>query len=264
MEAVYNENADGIMHKGAPDELEIIQGRIFDHINFAKLQLSFMPYCSREFSVPINKGKLSKKDKEIHIVYPGFLANDSDSVKKFMFYFDNILKQKIHLHIYTFVSHLPKNEEEKYLKNYFDKIKDSPYFHLHSPLGPKELIPEISKYDFGLWLSYETNESNIEHNYAVGNKVSSYLEAGLPMIYHENTVFLNKLMKSYGLQIPFNEKNISELKKRLSKLNYSKLIKNIEKLRKEFDMDANFPRLQEFFEKVVEKSKISLKSLINL
>lgn len=50
------------------------------------------------------------------------------------------------------------------------------------------------------------NEHNIEHNYAVGNKVSSYLEAGLPMIYHENTVFLDKLMNSSGLQIPFNEK----------------------------------------------------------
>lgn len=62
----------------------------------------------------------------------------------------------MHMHIYTFVSHLPKNEEEKYLKNYFDEIKDNPYFHLHAPLGPKELIPEISKYDFGLWLSYET------------------------------------------------------------------------------------------------------------
>lgn len=48
-------------------------------------------------------------------------------------------------------------------------------------------------------------------------------------------------------------KNISSLKRRLRKLNYDKLIKNIERLRKEFDMDANFPRLQEFFEKVVEK-----------
>ena len=49
------EKADGIIHKGAPDELKFLEGRIFEKINFAPLQLTFHPYCSKEFMIPFNK-----------------------------------------------------------------------------------------------------------------------------------------------------------------------------------------------------------------
>jgi hypothetical protein len=53
------ENSDGIIHKGAPDELEPLNGRIHEKIEFCPLQLNFQPYCSKEDVIPINKNKLS-------------------------------------------------------------------------------------------------------------------------------------------------------------------------------------------------------------
>ena len=58
------ENADGIMHKGAPNELKYLNGRMLgDNLKICPLDISFLPYCSKEFIIPINKNKLSKKDK---------------------------------------------------------------------------------------------------------------------------------------------------------------------------------------------------------
>jgi len=66
------ENSDGILHKGAPEELDYINGRMLgDNIKLPKHTLAFHPYCSDEFIMPLNKNKLSKKDKEIHLVCIG-------------------------------------------------------------------------------------------------------------------------------------------------------------------------------------------------
>ena len=61
------ENSDGIIHKGSPDELnpEYVNDRVLGpNIKLPKFKLSFPPYCSMDFIVPINNKKLSKKDKE--------------------------------------------------------------------------------------------------------------------------------------------------------------------------------------------------------
>lgn len=249
------ENSDGILHKGGSEELKPLEGRIFKKIKFASLQLNFSPYCSKEFIVSINKDKLSKKDKEIHIVYTGFLANNKESATIFRKYFKEIMDQKIHLHIYSTVNHISKKEETEYVSNFFKDLKEEEYLHLHKPLNPKVLTKEISKYDFSLWLAYETNENNIEAIYSIGNKISTYLEAGLPIIYNENSIFIDKILKYYGLELSFTNENLINIKKRLEKLNYEKMIKNLEKAREDFNMDKNFPRLEEFIKKVVAKNK---------
>jgi len=95
------ENADGIIYKSAPDVLNYVEGRIFDKIDFQKLQLSFLPYCSDEFIVPLNKNKLSKKDKEFHLV--SAISIGSINPRDGGFYVkigEEIIKQKIHFHLY--------------------------------------------------------------------------------------------------------------------------------------------------------------------
>src|SRR3989344_271269 len=59
------ENSDGVMHKGYTKELEFLEGRMLgENIKLPEPQLSFLPYCTKEFSIPINQNKLSKKDNE--------------------------------------------------------------------------------------------------------------------------------------------------------------------------------------------------------
>lgn len=256
------ENSDGIMHKGAPEELESVKGRIFKNINLAPLHLSFMPYCSKDFNVPINKNKISKKDKEFHIVYTGFISNNAEHRAKIIQYYKDLMKQKIHLHIYLIVPHISKEEEQKYIQDLLAPVINNKYLHLHEPLDPVSLIPEISKYDFALWQSYETNPENLEPKYAAGNKISTYLEAGLPIIYNINSIFLHKILSEYKIPVSFTEENIKNIKIRLEKLNYNKLANLVVKAREDFDMDKNLPRLEEFIKKVVSyKKNKSQKSL---
>jgi hypothetical protein len=257
----YNfEKSDGVMHKGDPEELKYLEGRIFDKINFPELQLSFLPYCSEDFFVPINKNKLSKGDREFHLVYVGCFLVQHDKV--IIPLINKLLNQKIHVHIYPsgFTLHLQKGEEEEYMKDFFSTCSNNPYFHLHDTLPPKNLISEISKYDFGIFPYISILENRIEPFFTTGNKIASYLEAGLPVIVEEHFKFLNKFLKSYKLGISYNTKNILNLNKKLKSLNYPLFQKRIEKAREDFSVEKHFKRLEDFVEKVVDKKNNSIKN----
>ena len=143
-----------------------------------------------------------------------------------------------------------------------EKFKDlnKEYLHLHNPLEPKELIKEISKYDFGLYFLNETySPGDLSPRFLTGNKIASYLEAGIPFFYPDKTEFIDKLMKSYSLALPVKNQDYSNIKKTIKKLNYKKLEKNVLKARQIFLMEKNFPRLEEFIKKIVnEKNEYSI------
>jgi len=249
----YNlKNSDGILHKGSPNELEFFKDKNY---SLSKNQLSFSTYSSKEFSVPLNKNKLSKKDKEIHIIYAGFFFNDEESIKIITDCFNEILSQKLHLHIYAYVTHIPKTQAESYFKDLLQRFTKSIYFHIHPPLGPKEIIKEISKYDYSLWLN-TLNPKLSDNKYHSGNKVASYLEAGVPMIYSKESLYIDELMKQYYLEELGFWKNFKGLRKRLKKLNYKEIEKKTINAREDFDMDKNFPRLERFIEEAVASKKI--------
>ena len=77
------------------------------------------------------------------------------------------------------------------------------------------------------------------------------------MIYCKESIYIDKLMKQFGLKkLGFN-RDLKDLKKRLIKLDYKELEKKTLKAREDFDMDKNFPRLEKFIKKVVESKKVS-------
>ncbi len=244
------ENSEGILHKGSPDELEFFK----DKYSLSKLQIDFSTYSSKEFSVPVNKNKISKKDGETHLVYIGFFFNDEESVRIIAERFNEILSQKLHLHVYAQVHHIPRNQADKYFNDLFSQFTNSKYFHIHPPLGPKEIVKEISKYDYSLWMN--TLNLNLPDNkYHSGNKLASYFEAGVPVIYSKQSIYIDKLMKKYGLQKIGFKQDFKNLKKTLKKINYKEVESKTIKARKDFDMDKNFPRLEKFIEEVVASKK---------
>jgi len=256
------ENSDGIMHKGSPQELEPVKGRIFKNINLSPIQLSFMPYCSKDFNAPANQNKLSKEDNEFHIAYAGFISNNPEHITKIIQYYRDLMKQKIHMHVYLIVTHISKEEEEKYIQDLLAPVINEKYFHLYTKkFDPIALAIELSKYDFAFWQSYETNPENLEPIYAVGHKISTYLESGLPIIYNTNCIFLDDMLTKYGVSVPFNEQNLKNIKKRLKKLNYKEMVRNTLIARQDFDMDKNFLRLEKFIKDVANKKLNKINSL---
>lgn len=259
------EKADGIIHKGAPDELNFLEGRIFQKINFTPLQMMFLPYCTKEFIIPINKEKLSKKDNEIHIVQVSSVGSANLEECSFLFdYFKAITNQKMHLHLYTKPNTLSKEEIINSFKEVYGEIMDPKYFHLHDPQDPKTLIKEISKFDFGIVIPNPKAQckDELEARSSIGNKTSAYLEAGLPFFYPDNLKFQDSVMKEYGLSLNVNGvSDVQNMKKKIKKINYHELEDRIILAREDFLMEKHFPELEEFIRKVVNKKMVALKKL---
>ncbi|MBT4165931.1 hypothetical protein HOE04_02745 [archaeon] len=247
------EHSDGILHKGASYELKDLQKRkLIDLSKLPKHEVSIYPYCSKDFIVPFNKNKLSKKDGEIHMVYVGGTGKKNEK-----FYFeqlksvDMLIKKGIHAHFH-FGSEISSDEErereELVKKNFFEKYKDIQginYFHLEKSFNAKDIAREISKYDFGFW-----PECEYDVRLATGNKFSTFIEAGIPFFYFKKHEINDEIAKEYGLGI-LHADGVKNFKEFISKLDYDKLIEGVKKARENYLMEKHFSRLEEFVERVV-------------
>ena len=257
------ENSDGIIHKGSPDELnpEYVNDRVLGpNIKLPKFKLSFPPYCSMDFIVPINNKKLSKKDKELHFVYVGGIPRlDKEYYIEYFKSFEKLVDNKYHVHFY-FCNDTGDEDNQEIINSILKVVYNSydhpnkKYFHVHPTFNPKDLIKEISKYDYGI-SQYNTNIfQGIELNFFTANKISTYLEAGIPMVYNKEYVYVDKILKEYGLEIAW-PKNMDILKKTFDKLDYKKIQKNIEKARMDFLNELHFSELLGFVEDVTSQKR---------
>ena len=249
------ENADGIMHKGASEELEFLKGKTMLGDNFISkitpLRINFLPYCSDEFIVPINKNKLSKKEGEFHLVHVGGLDVTEKVFAIYKTIFQELFEQKIHIHLYIKTQHLSQKEDSEYISKGFDIFKKNKYFHVEYAVDPKKLIKEISKYDSGVILpNLRTTEFDMNSLFCIGNKISTFFEAGIPFIEDSKRKFTIKLIDNYKVNTLINSDKLNNLKD-IEKIDFIKLEKNILKARKDFNMAKHFPRLEKFVEEVV-------------
>ena len=233
-----------------------------NNIKIPKLHLSFQPYCSDEFITPYDENKISDKDGEIHLVYIGGTGKPSVDFYNAQFNtLQNILDQKIHIHMYfssdiTFNKNQEK-EKEQTINDFYEVNKNKTtikYFHIHETKGPKEIVPEISKYDFGMFISVHSEIAGIEPKLNTGNKVSTYLEAGVPFFVRYNYKFNIALMKPYNLDFIYPE-DFKDLPKMIRKVDREKLKKNILMAQQDFNIKKHFPRIEKFFNDVYNKKK---------
>lgn len=258
------EHADGVMHKGHPDELNFLKGELLGYnLKLPPNKLSFYPYTLEEFITPLNKNKLSKKDNEIHIVHLDSSGAAGPWSGAYVYdYIRKIIKHKIHVHNYSKSNALSQEElfksfeESEFYESYKD-VLTSKYFHRHKSLNPKEIILEASKYDYGIAPVPENvnTENNPNWKFGVGNKLATYIEAGIPLILEGDATFTSDLVKKYKIGFLHNKETLENLDKEIKKLNYKQLEKNIIKARKDFSMENNFLKLEEFIENVA-KSKL--------
>lgn len=251
------ENAEAVLHKGAIDELEHLKKETMlgEPINVTSNTIQFCPYCSDEFIVPISSNKLSKKDGSLHMVYVGGFGGGEKHMNFYTAFFKKFTDQKIHVHLYVKTHHLSEKDDKKNIKPIIKFSEGNEYLHLEFALPPKELISEISKYDFGLWMDPFFLEGR-GHRFTSGNKLATYLEAGMPCLYTSTFKFVDSLGKKYNLSFPIDTENLDSLNgigDRLKKINYKQLEKNILKAREDFNMSKHIPRLEKFIDKVVNE-----------
>lgn len=248
------EKLDGILHKGEDNELNELNTKILgENIKIKAPIFHILPYCMKELIVPINKNKLSKKDGSLHLVYTGCIFDDKRG-ESFFESIEEILKRKIHLHIYMKHGSITRQEWEKLCGTKYEKFKDNEFYHFHDEMDQESLTKEISKYDYAIWLG-RYGEPTITEKKGMGNKFSTYLEAGLPAISFRSYKYISDLGEKYetGIGITFNQ--IKDLKEMLKKIDYNKMIKNIEKTRSELEIRRHIPNLEKYFEKVIEYKK---------
>ncbi|MDD5012059.1 MAG: hypothetical protein PHQ66_00205 [Candidatus Nanoarchaeia archaeon] len=238
------ENTDGIIHKGDENELNILNKTLLGDINIACPTFYFFPYCLGEFAVPLDKtNKISLRQKGIHLVYVGHVPDDSGWIEGL----NNIINQGIYLHLYSRTNNIPdKEEKQRVMKVLKDSLKKK-FLVLHDTVSQKELSKEISKYDYGIYsycISGKKGYSN-----ATGNKIPSYLEAGLPVIYPDYYLSAGKFLEDSGVGIKLS--NFNKLKKILKKNNPSKFEKNILKTRDFLSIENQVGLLENFFKQVI-------------
>jgi len=219
--------ADAIIHKGPENELQGIT---------SKPSLQFLPYCEEEQFIH-NK----EKQQGIHLVYVGLVYDTirTDGLPLIDNFID-FTKQGFHVHIFP-------SEYSRIEKQYQTIFDNNPLLYLHESIYGLELKKEISKYHYGLYfLDFSDKIKPIWEQTVFGNKVSDYLEAGLPILTSGNLSFVSKIIRENNFGIVMNPKLIQNLKN----AKYKDIEKHILNNRKSFTMKKHKKRLYIFLEKI--------------
>ncbi len=220
--------ADFIINRSTEDQLNLIRKEEVKKIK-GKI-ISFTP-CFDGWITPITKNKT----KELSLVYVGVCPDEEVILRvSWADFFKKISDQGINVHIYAL-----KTVE----KHRFNKISRKNIFY-HEPLPNKMLNTEISKYHYGIILSFWDRKIIDDRmlKTAFGNKFLCCLEAGIPIITDDETLHAD-LVKKYNCGVVISEKDLPNLKRILKKQNYSELLKGVKKAREEFKMSKYAKKL---------------------
>ena len=235
--------SDKIIHKGVRNELKLLP---FYNKIYKKPHYLFREFLNKENIQKFNPNKLSKKDKEMHLVYVGNIYTEdlpyADSIWTF---YPKIIKQKLHLHVYSKIDKKTQIE--------FKKISSKEkYFHYGGNLPHEALIKHISKYDYGIYSLHTWNRVKVKNDYFVstsfGNKTFDYILSHLPVLCAADAKATADFIKSNGIGIIINDQEVSKLHEILVKneKNYYLMVKNIDNSIIKLIDDSGFIKFVEF------------------
>lgn len=234
-EQICNENADGTIYITKAYKNEVSQ--YYDLIDNSICFGNYFPQNS--ILQPANfSPKLSLKNKKQNLVYLGRISEHKKDHRNII----NIIQK---MSDNDFIIHVYPSRNKKYPN--FSQI---PNVVIHDKLPYKDLIKEISQYDFGITAFNDEAASKLPHiRNAFGNKTYDYLCAGIPVLVQsclDNVLdFITK--NEFG----FIMENIDDYKK-ISSSEYSDIVKKIIQSRNNFSMENQIHRIVEFYEKTLE------------
>jgi len=240
-------NCDAIICKTALEEFDLLPEHLKKYIK-DKPKLIFHVYPLKELFTS-KKEKLSKKDKQIHLVYTGGFRSNTPLYRDIPEYSKEMLNQGFHLHMYCHrdkptehdINILTKNR--KYIRQ----------LHLAEKFVPiKDFSDELSKYDYGLDAFFFSNISK-KGIISGTSKFSSYLEAGLPVIMNKEKKLFSDIIKKNKIGIVTEDYNFKDLKEKIKKADYNKLTKNVLNFREEYSFENNINRLISFINSLAKE-----------
>ena len=250
MERYCFEHASGIIHKGPPFEIDYYR-KLGYKINCPILH--WLDYCDQNLFAPKDIQKLSSKDKEVHLVYCGSISETNKYLSNYYIPLGKIFtQQKIHLHIYP----NPGQWKRGIFKEYFALDKKEKYFHFHKPLPYKKLPQEIAQYDYSAWIHPLGNYSRSgigreKYKVAIGNKLFTYLEAGLPVIISHHLEYGKALIEKYKIGVSIKDRDLDKLSQVLKKQDYPRLRKNVLEKREDLSLQNQYGKLAKFYQKIL-------------
>ena len=230
---------DAIIHKGPENEFDYLPIR-FNALG--KPSLQYLSFCHDNFIVPLNKKQRANKD--IHLVFVGGIHHKKFGYMSLIKIFRTIVEQELYLHVYAINYNQLVNDEE------YQKLLNNKYFVLHKPIWSKELQEEISKYDWGLDINYHDPAvmKKLWDKTCFSNRITTYLEAGIPIIVNRELEFISEIIKKYNIGFIFED--LKNLSKEIETKNYPELIDNIEVARREFSMEKTIRKFREFLDNI--------------
>ena len=243
------ENANGIVIKYPEETLNYY--RKLGYCISAPI-IHYSDYCAEEFmaSVP----DTIHKPEEWHIVYIGniFPLSSGNRFKRAHFHdmAKNMDRQCIHFHLYP----NPYQYRSQDFQCYVKLSQNLPHMHWHEPMHPLSISKEISKYHWGFYLPTHSNlmrESKFP--YDVGNKITTYMEAGLQIVTHVYAYHVADITKQLGVGLVLEKwDQIENLRPHLEAafLENRKTVKNARNL---YSIKQNYSRLLEFYQRVCQE-----------
>jgi hypothetical protein len=225
------ENSDKIITKGSEGELKYLEViyKIYNKPHFAFNFLIEQKDLEEKINTELNFD-------DIKLVFIGGVFSSKDGDNNYDVFMELLQNKNITLHVYSHSSPETLNG----LKG-INNLIIHPYIKDH-----KELIKEISKYDFGISISDPFKHEFIQAKMASGMRIYDYLAAGLPIIVDEKHELQAKIIKDndFGILIPRHDiKNIITW---IKKYNYKNLIESVKKNREKYFTEKNANKVINF------------------
>ena len=238
-------SSDGIIIKDSPE----VMSALIAKYDYEPKWIHFPAYVSLA-SIRTSKKKEPQKLPETYrIVYAGNLQNDP---RKHAYYHHATILEAVRkvtaLGISFDIFNASDNDGGGY-DQYLRLSSENPLFFYHFAVTPEELSRRLPDYHFG-WFCFDYHSRAVESKFFIettfGSKISTYIEAGLPVLVSPEQRFLKDFIEKHGIGVGLAFAELGNLKRILDGLDYRGLCSRVATFRKHWSMENNIERLVGF------------------
>lgn len=251
------ENADALCSRDLkPKHLQRNHGyRLPTHLLF------FPDYCwGAGATAPVRP---AREAGELHVVNAGTFGIEKRGFGDtgFLDIARSLAKQKIHFHIYP---HSTAVRHKQHESDYVALAKETPYLHLHPSMPTDALIPELARYDAGVFLTkfltFGEDSQLFDRQtllYQGSARTADYLDAGLAVICNKEMRFAFFMAGRYGVAIDGSIAVLREARSHLSPAMSPANRAKLSRASSAFSVHRHGRRLGAFYERIGSSQPVS-------